>query len=123
MMNFNDLGAFINFNCNNTISCIASINKIVMFCYVLASFLDTDSFILDKFLLIKKGLLLKLNVYFFLDLGKFLFIIQSLLSMFSVYKTNNSFSAANSSILTDPMTSFNIIACHITVNVSKNFSD
>ena len=69
-----------------------------------------------KFSLIKTGLLLGLNMYFFLGLGKFLFIIQNLLSMFPVYKTNNSFSDANSSILlTNPMTIFNIITCHINV--------
>ena len=45
--------------------------------------------------------------------------------MFPVYRKNlqNSFSAANSSLFTNPMTSFNIIICHINVNVSKNFSD
>ena len=58
----------------------------------------------------------------FLELEDFVFIIQSLLNMFPVYKTNISFNDANSSILlTNPMASFNIITCHINVNVSENF--
>ena len=81
----------------------------------------SDSFILVnlvKFSLRKKGLSLGLNVYFF-DLGKFLFNIQSLLSMFPVNKTNNGFSAANFRILlTNPMTSFCSNLLHLSLKIT-----
>ena len=70
----------------------------------------------------KKGIIVSVKCVFFLEVS--FYYTDSLLSMFSVYKMDNSFSDASSSIfLTNPMTSFNIIACHINVNVSKNFSD
>ena len=51
MMNFNGFGALINFNCYNTISCI--------------SFHASDSFILAKFSLMKKGVIVRAKCIYF----------------------------------------------------------
>ena len=76
MMNFN--GRFISFNCNNTIFCIASICKIFMFSFL--PWYANDSFILVKFSLIKKGLLLGLNMYFFLTWENFFLLYRACLA-------------------------------------------